>query len=204
MSWLAMQDKREQLTAVAIAPDLGERYLETIYDTDWLQDHYGPEFLKSAKPTFSQGTPRKMKSPAHAEETKSPTHTVPHGFESRGDVGVCGDLLNVLNMPGLAERNTMIEKFVPKSACVEMFKDVPEAMMYLSEAAVVERAVGERRREFGTVRHCARQALQRIGLPDAIPILPDADGVPGWPSGVVGSMTHCEGYRAAVVARSPM
>lgn len=44
MSWLAQHDTRE-LTAVAIAPDLGERYLDTIYQTNWLQDLYGEEVL---------------------------------------------------------------------------------------------------------------------------------------------------------------
>ncbi|MGI5439674.1 2,3-diaminopropionate biosynthesis protein SbnA [Streptomyces shenzhenensis] len=33
------------LTAVAIAPDLGERYLDTIYQTNWLQDLYGDRIL---------------------------------------------------------------------------------------------------------------------------------------------------------------
>ncbi|MEU6113201.1 2,3-diaminopropionate biosynthesis protein SbnA [Streptomyces sp. NPDC047117] len=42
--WLARQDDRE-LTAVAIAPDLGERYLDTIYQTNWLQDLYGEDVL---------------------------------------------------------------------------------------------------------------------------------------------------------------
>ena len=30
--------------------------------------------------------------------------------------------------------------------------------------------------------------------------MPRADGSPAWPAGVVGSMTHCAGYRAAAVA----
>jgi hypothetical protein len=30
---------------VAIAPDLGERYLDTIYQTNWLQDLYGEDVL---------------------------------------------------------------------------------------------------------------------------------------------------------------
>ncbi len=34
------------------------------------------------------------------------------------------------------------------------------------------------------------------------PILPGQRGAPRWPAGVVGSMTHCAGYRAAVVARA--
>ncbi|WP_455351425.1 2,3-diaminopropionate biosynthesis protein SbnA [Streptomyces sp. SYSU K217416] len=46
MGWLAQHDARE-LTAVAIAPDLGERYLDTIYQTKWLQNHYGEDLLNS-------------------------------------------------------------------------------------------------------------------------------------------------------------
>jgi 4'-phosphopantetheinyl transferase EntD len=73
--------------------------------------------------------------------------------------------------------------------------------MFPVEVAAVANAVARRRREFATVRYCAREALRKIGVP-AVPILPDADGVPQWPRGVVGSMTHCAGYRAAVVAGS--
>ncbi|MEU3856510.1 2,3-diaminopropionate biosynthesis protein SbnA [Streptomyces sp. NPDC028722] len=46
-AWLARHGTRE-LTAVAIAPDLGERYLDTIYQTNWLQDLYGDGMLDSA------------------------------------------------------------------------------------------------------------------------------------------------------------
>lgn len=35
------------MTAVAIAPDLGERYLETVYQTDWVRDLYGEDVLQS-------------------------------------------------------------------------------------------------------------------------------------------------------------
>jgi 4'-phosphopantetheinyl transferase EntD len=94
----------------------------------------------------------------------------------------------------------VIEALVPAAACAEMFSDAPESTMYPDEAAAVAGAVAERRREFATVRHCARKALLRLGAPTA-PILPDADRAPRWPAGVVGSMTHCAGYRAAAVAR---
>ncbi|MDQ0945855.1 2,3-diaminopropionate biosynthesis protein SbnA [Streptomyces sp. V1I1] len=50
MDWLARQEGRE-LTAVAIAPDLGERYLETIYQTNWVQDLYGEDVLGSQELT---------------------------------------------------------------------------------------------------------------------------------------------------------
>src|SRR5918999_1922097 len=97
--------------------------------------------------------------------------------------------------------SAMIETLMPASACAEMFSDAPESTMFSIEAAAVEGAVAERRREFGTVRYCAREALLKIGVP-AVPVLPDLDGAPQWPVGVVGSMTHCAGYRAAAVARS--
>ena len=48
MSWLARHgpdDPREPLTAVAIAPDLGERYLDTIYQTNWIEAIYGKDVL---------------------------------------------------------------------------------------------------------------------------------------------------------------
>ncbi len=48
MRWL---DRHDEFTAVAIAPDLGERYLDTIYQINWLQDIYGEDVLSSAELT---------------------------------------------------------------------------------------------------------------------------------------------------------
>jgi 4'-phosphopantetheinyl transferase EntD len=59
--------------------------------------------------------------------------------------------------------------------------------------------VDKRRREFITGRACARAALARLGLP-AAPIPRGERGAPQWPAGVVGSITHCAGYRAGAVA----
>ncbi|KAA6212548.1 2,3-diaminopropionate biosynthesis protein SbnA [Streptomyces albofaciens JCM 4342] len=39
-SWLT-RHRTHRLTAVAIAPDLGERYLDTVYQPTWLRDRYG-------------------------------------------------------------------------------------------------------------------------------------------------------------------
>jgi cysteine synthase A len=52
IDWLSRHDA-EELTAVAIAPDLGERYLDTIYQTNWVQDLYGDDVLRSTQPTDS-------------------------------------------------------------------------------------------------------------------------------------------------------
>jgi 4'-phosphopantetheinyl transferase EntD len=102
---------------------------------------------------------------------------------------------------GNARLVSLIATLVPASASAEAFSDVPESTMFSDEAAAVAGAGADRRREFGTVRWCARKALRQLGVP-AVPILPDEDRAPRWPVGVVGSMTHCAGYRAAVVARS--
>lgn len=93
------------------------------------------------------------------------------------------------------------EMMPPQVAAVETFVDVAEPDLFPEEEAAVARAVAKRRREFGTVRHCARRALARFGVPP-VAIVPGARGAPRWPAGIVGSMTHCAGYRAAAVARA--
>jgi 4'-phosphopantetheinyl transferase EntD len=94
----------------------------------------------------------------------------------------------------------MIEKLMPAGvASRDTFTDAPESTMFPEEAERVAKAVDKRRREFATVRHCARQAFAELGIPPA-PLLNGERGAPQWPAGVVGSMTHCAGYRAAVVA----
>jgi 4'-phosphopantetheinyl transferase EntD len=87
----------------------------------------------------------------------------------------------------------------PEVAAEETFADVAGPVLFPAEEAVLARAVDQRRREFRTGRACARAALARLGVPPA-PILPGVRGAPQWPAGVVGSITHCAGYRAAAVA----
>jgi 2,3-diaminopropionate biosynthesis protein SbnA len=50
MRWLDKRDSPE-LTAVAIAPDLGERYLDTVYQANWLHKLYGGDVLSSDRRT---------------------------------------------------------------------------------------------------------------------------------------------------------
>jgi 4'-phosphopantetheinyl transferase EntD len=69
------------------------------------------------------------------------------------------------------------------------------------EAAAVARAVAKRREEFAAGRLCARRALERFGI--ARVVLPAAhDRQPLWPPGFLGSITHTEGFCAAVAAAS--
>jgi 4'-phosphopantetheinyl transferase EntD len=72
--------------------------------------------------------------------------------------------------------------------------------IFPAEAALVgERTVRTRQGEFAAGRACAHCALRALGLP-ARPVLRGKHGEPLWPSGVVGSITHCSGYTAAAVA----
>jgi 4'-phosphopantetheinyl transferase EntD len=81
----------------------------------------------------------------------------------------------------------------------EAFTDPPDAIVISEEEALVRPAVEKRRREFATTRRCARRALANLGI-EPVPILSGERGEPLWPRGVVGSMTHCHGYRCAAVA----
>lgn len=95
----------------------------------------------------------------------------------------------------------MMEALLPSGVvAVEAFGDLPELFNFDTEKRLVAGAVEKRRREFMTARRCAHEALGRIGIPPA-PIGSGADHAPIWPAGLVGSITHCDGYRAAAVAR---
>lgn len=94
----------------------------------------------------------------------------------------------------------MIERILPASTTVISTREDLDAELYPQEEEIVRRAVEKRRREFTTARACARQALAKLGQPEqAIPCGPR--GEPLWPAGFVGSITHCDGYRACAVAR---
>jgi 4'-phosphopantetheinyl transferase EntD len=94
----------------------------------------------------------------------------------------------------------MIERILPPQvAATECFGDVIGAILFPEEQAVIANAVESRRREFATGRTCARAALARLGQP-AVAVLRGPGGAPQWPEGIVGSITHCDGYRAAAVA----
>ncbi|WP_214409711.1 4'-phosphopantetheinyl transferase family protein [Sphaerisporangium fuscum] len=96
----------------------------------------------------------------------------------------------------------MIEKILPPGVVwADTFDDPPGVTLFPEEEKLIEPAVEKRRREFTTARMCARQALGLLGLPPT-PLLPGPRGEPRWPDGVVGSITHCVGYRGAVVGRS--
>ncbi|MCW9033351.1 MAG: 4'-phosphopantetheinyl transferase superfamily protein [Rhodospirillales bacterium] len=95
----------------------------------------------------------------------------------------------------------MIEGILPEEVVsIHKYGDDTSAVLLPEEAALINKAIDSRKREFATGRACARKALRNLGLPST-PILQGPKREPLWPPGVVGSITHCEGYCAAAVAR---
>jgi len=96
---------------------------------------------------------------------------------------------------------TVLRRLLPDTVSVDEVHGDDADVLYPQEAAHIARAVPKRQREFATVRKCARRALQRFDI-ERHPMVPGTAGAPAWPSGIVGSMTHCDEYRAAAVARA--
>jgi len=93
----------------------------------------------------------------------------------------------------------MVDDILPAAAvAAESFGPPGDRELFPAEAAVIATADPVRRREFAAGRAVARAALARLHAP-AGPVLPGRDGEPRWPDGVVGSITHCAGYRACAV-----
>jgi 4'-phosphopantetheinyl transferase EntD len=95
----------------------------------------------------------------------------------------------------------MLERILPAGIAVATRRDdAGEVGLLGGEEAIVAAAVEKRRREFATGRACARSALAQLGVaPQEIPS--GARGEPCWPEGIVGSITHCDGFRGSAVAR---
>jgi N-(2-amino-2-carboxyethyl)-L-glutamate synthase len=59
VEWLAEHGTRD-LTAVAIAPDLGERYLDTIYRPDWVEEFYGEDAIGAGETASDPRAPMRI------------------------------------------------------------------------------------------------------------------------------------------------
>jgi 4'-phosphopantetheinyl transferase EntD len=86
-----------------------------------------------------------------------------------------------------------------RSAEVSVWSGGSRPTLFPEEEAAIQRAVPKRRLEFAQGRAVAREALLALGVRgQAIPVGPNR--APEWPEGYVGSITHCEGFVAAVAA----
>jgi 4'-phosphopantetheinyl transferase EntD len=91
---------------------------------------------------------------------------------------------------------------VPKGAAFEVaIIEQHSADLLPEELQLIESWAPPRQREFAAGRMCARRALDLLGV-GASGLLPDADGIPQWPEGTVGSISHCRGVAMAMSAKS--
>lgn len=96
----------------------------------------------------------------------------------------------------------MIGQLMPASVATAYTRDYSlTGELFAEESASIAHAVESRRQEFVTGRLCARRALRELGIQEAA-IPSGSDGEPLWPSGIVGSITHCTSYCASAVARA--
>ncbi|MCL6289106.1 4'-phosphopantetheinyl transferase superfamily protein [Streptomyces sp. ID03-2B] len=97
----------------------------------------------------------------------------------------------------------MIELLLPAdvSCAATRAESVPDGTLFPEEEALIAKSVAKRRNDFATARACARRAMAGLGLPP-VAVLHGHRGRPLWPEGIVGSLTHCDGYRAAALARA--
>ncbi|MFF3223176.1 4'-phosphopantetheinyl transferase Npt [Nocardia suismassiliense] len=94
----------------------------------------------------------------------------------------------------------MIENILPAGVASAELLEYPEDLKaHPAEEHLIAKAVEKRRRDFIGARYCARLALAELGEPQ-VAIGKGERGAPVWPRGVVGSLTHCDGYRAAALA----
>lgn len=73
--------------------------------------------------------------------------------------------------------------------------------LYPEEELMLVNACRRRRCEFVTTRWCIDRAFDRFGLSRSC-LTYGEKGQPIWPIGYLGSITHCKGYAAVVVALS--
>ncbi|MGF6886610.1 4'-phosphopantetheinyl transferase EntD [Nocardia sp. GAS34] len=94
----------------------------------------------------------------------------------------------------------MLGRILPAGVAAAELLRYPEGLKpHPGEEHLIEKSVEKRRRDFIGARHCAREALAQLGEPQ-VAIGKGERGMPLFPRGVVGSLTHCDGYRAAALA----
>jgi 4'-phosphopantetheinyl transferase EntD len=110
-------------------------------------------------------------------------------------------------MPAAASYEGLFRALLPDTVRLAEMQpaDADPAHLLPDEARGVERAVEKRRREFAAGRALARELLAQMNANDSartVPLLNDADRVPVWPAGIVGSITHCHSLCAVAVTHA--
>ena len=94
-------------------------------------------------------------------------------------------------------------RLFPPVWCIQHCRREPgdPEQLHPEERKLVAAAARRRQEDFAAGRDCARRALAGLGVASAV-IGKDPAGVPRWPPGITGSISHCPGRAIAVVAPS--
>ncbi|MFV1982154.1 MAG: 4'-phosphopantetheinyl transferase [Thiohalomonadales bacterium] len=96
----------------------------------------------------------------------------------------------------------MINTLIPDNiACEIVYENISPSEVYSAERLIIMKASLNRKQEFLRGRNCAHQAIKKLNYANQKPILIGKNREPVWPPGLIGSITHCNGYCAAVVAK---
>ena len=105
----------------------------------------------------------------------------------------------------MADRGAIAALFaplVPPGTAIAAAAIIGEApALAPDEETIVARAVAKRRREVAFGRECGRRALAELDI--VVASIPAGDrGMPLFPAGIAGSITHTDDHAAAAVTRS--
>jgi 4'-phosphopantetheinyl transferase EntD len=90
--------------------------------------------------------------------------------------------------------------FPSGAVAAQLQGSTPPGHLSQDEIHAVSHCSENRIRDFYAGRSCARRALKELGI-EGFSLLPARDRQPLWPAGITGSITHTDGYSAAVVIR---
>jgi 4'-phosphopantetheinyl transferase EntD len=89
--------------------------------------------------------------------------------------------------------------FAPGAVAYQTQDMISADALLPEEQVSLLRAVPKRIQEFAAGRACARAALSQLGY-GVVALPAGTDRAPRWPAGATGSITHTDGFCAAVVA----
>jgi 4'-phosphopantetheinyl transferase EntD len=93
----------------------------------------------------------------------------------------------------------VIADLFPPGVCTATGPDASDAPLHPEEAELARAMGPARRREFTAGRACAHRAIAALGAIDG-PVLRGLRRAPRFPDGIVGAITHTDGFCAAAVA----
>src|SRR4051812_26708965 len=95
----------------------------------------------------------------------------------------------------------LLDLFPAGVVAADLSGPVSNSVLTAAELQSIAHCAQKRIRDFAAGRDCAHRALEELGIA-GFSILSGSTREPLWPQSIVGSITHTEGYAAAVVARA--